>query len=153
MANTYIKIYLHIVFAVKNRAAMLLPTCRDKVHAYMTSALRGMGHVPIIVGGVSDHVHILMSYTPTQPLADMIRDLKINTTKFINGQRLVSSHFAWQSGYGCFSYSPTHVEQVRNYILNQENHHRKVNMRDEMKNIFAKFGIEYQEQYIFNDPE
>ncbi len=151
MANTYIKIYLHLVFAVKNRESMLFPSYQPRIHAYMAQALLGMGHLPVIVGGVADHIHILMCYSGKQSLPDMVRDLKINTAKFINGQRMTGCHFQWQKGYACFSYSHSHVPAVKNYILNQYEHHKGCTFREEVRRMLNLYGVEYEEEYLFED--
>ncbi len=151
MANTYIKIYLHIVFAVKNREALIPTGWQVRIHSYLKNSIREMGHVPISVGGVENHVHILISYSGKQPLPDLIRDLKINSTKFINKNGATRHHFFWQKGYACFSYSHSQIEAVNKYISNQHAHHKGRTLVDEMKHMLGGFGVEYDEQYLFYD--
>lgn len=153
MANTYLRIYLHIVFAVKNRNALIATHWRPRVHAYLSESLRQRGHLPLAVGGAGDHVHLLISFSGKETLPDLVKNIKTATTHFINNNRISVFKFEWQKGYGCFSYSHSQIESVANYINNQEEHHRKVSLRDEMKRVLDNFGIEYDEQYIFDEPE
>ena len=153
MANTYAKIYLHIIFAVKNRYDLMPPHWQKIIHGYMAQALRNMGHFPIAIGGTDDHVHILIDYNPANPLPDMVKDLKVGTTKFIRQQRMTPFMFKWQRGYACFSYSHSQIQTVANYINNQTEHHKGRTLQDEIKYIFERFGIEYDENFIFTTPE
>ena len=98
MSNTYTKIYLHIVFAVKDREALLPPLTQDRVHSYMATVLRDKGHFPVAIGGTENHVHILIDYNLSQPIPDMVRELKTSVTKFINSNHLIPFQFAWQRG-------------------------------------------------------
>ena len=149
MANTYTKIYLHIVFAVKGREALLPTRVQDRIYRYMATVLRDKGHFPIAIGGTENHVHILIDYNLSQPIPDMVRELKICVTKLINTNHLIPSQFAWQRGYACFSYSSSQVPAVNNYIMHQAEHHRKMTLSDEMTAIYKRFGIEYDEKYMF----
>ena len=153
MANTYIRIYLHIIFAVKNRNALIAPQWRPRVHSYISESLRQRGHLPIAIGGTSDHVHLLISFSGKETLPELVRDIKTATTHFINDYRLSLFKFEWQKGYGCFSYSHSQINNVANYIMRQEEHHKCFSLRDEIKRVLDNFGIEYDEQYIFDDLE
>ncbi len=151
MSNTYTKIYLHIVFAVKNRESLLTPIAQQRVHLYLAKMLNNAGHLPIAIGGVDNHVHILLDYKPTQPIPDMVRELKVAAAKMINAERLTPYSFAWQRGYGCFSYAPSQIEAVSRYIANQKEHHKRVTLREEMIATYTRFGIEFDERYVFDD--
>lgn len=152
MANTYLRIYLHLVFAVKNRNALILPHWKNRVYAYIAQALRDGDHYPIIIGGMPDHVHILLGYSGKEALPDMVRRVKVGCTKFINEQRITPFKFEWQKGYGCFSYSHSHLPQVIKYIENQEQHHSKQSVVAEMKRMLNAFDVVYDESYIFVEP-
>ncbi len=152
MANTYTSIYLHIIFAVKYRAAVLTPLVRGRVHAYMRASLEQMGHHCLAIGGVDDHVHVMINYNTSQALPDMIRTLKVATTKMINDQKLMRGKFQWQSGYACLSYSKSQVDTVCRYINNQVEKHKHLTMRQELRDTLARSGIEYDERYIYEDP-
>ena len=151
MANTYTKIYFHIIFAVKGRESMLPLTEQMRVQQYMATVLRTLGQTPIAIGGTENHVHLLVEYRPNIGLADMVREVKTSSTKFINCNRLIPYKFSWQRGYGCFSYSPSQIDVVKRYVLNQLEHHKRVSFREEITTTYAKFGIDYDEKYIFED--
>ena len=151
MSNTYTKIFLHIIFALKVRESLLPPTIRTRVHAYIAETLRRLGHHPIKVGGVQNHVHILVDYSPSQSIPEMVRDTKASTTKFINSQRFIPFLFAWQRGYACFSHSPSQIPDVKSYVEHQNEHHNNMSLRDEIVKLYTRYGIEYNEEYIFED--
>ena len=153
MANTYLKIYLHIVFAVKNRNALLPKYELCNIHAYISRILMNQGQDPIIVGGVEDHVHILLAYSGNILISDLVKEIKLGTSSYIKKHCMMPYKFEWQRGYACLSYSHSHIDAVRNYIANQETHHKRQSMRDEICGILSKFAISYDANYIFKDPE
>lgn len=153
MANTFIKIYLHLVFAVKNREAMIPVYHLGRVHSYIRAALKDKRQIPIRVGGTSDHVHILFVYNAKLPLPDIVRDIKTGVTNFINEHRLIPFHFLWQKGYYCTSYSHSHVKNVIEYIDNQNIHHRGMSIREEMQNILQRYEMEFKEEYLLENVE
>ncbi len=151
MANTYIKIYLHLVFAVKNREALIPVYQLGRVHSYITGLIKNKGQTPIRVNGVTDHVHVLMAYDAKIPIPDLVRDVKAASTAFINENRLTPFHFQWQKGYSCMSYSQSQVEKVAAYIDNQNEHHRGLSLKDEIKMMLDRYGIEYDDDYLFEN--
>ncbi len=151
MSNTYSKIYLHIIFAVKHRESLMPPAEQPRLHQYFASMLQKAGHFPIAIGGTDNHVHILIDYKPSQSIPDMVKDLKVASAKFINSHRLIPFSFAWQRGYGCVSYSPSQIDAVRQYIINQKQHHEKMTLREEMTTIYDRFGIDYDPRFIFEE--
>ncbi len=153
MANTFSQVYLHIVFAVKNSNSRIPATYLPRVHAYIGGVLRQHGHIPYSVGGIDNHVHILVGYNINQPVPDMVRDVKSSTSRFISESHIIPFKFEWQTGYGCFSYSPSHVENVKRYIENQHQHHKSVSLEDEIRNILERYGVEYDERYLIRDCE
>ncbi len=152
MANTYSQVFLHIIFAVKNRDAIIPPTELARVHTYIIGTLRQQGHMPYAAGGTGDHVHLLIGYNITQPIPDMVRDIKSSTSRFINQNRLTPGRFEWQAGYGCFSHSKSQTDSVCRYIRNQNMHHKSISLEDEIKHILDRFGVEYDQRYIIRDP-
>lgn len=153
MANTYLQIYLHIVFAVKNREALIPPFQEETVYSYMAKVLQNLGHKPIIIGGTNNHVHILVAYNPNQLLPDMVKELKTSTTKFINTRLTSPFKFEWQRGYACLSYSHSMLPQVYRYIQNQKEHHKSQSVHDEIKLMLTAFNVDFDEKYIITDPE
>jgi putative transposase len=149
MAGAYSQIYIQIVFAVKGRENLLDKKWREDLFKYISGIITNKGQKSIIVNGVSDHVHIFVGLKPTITISDLVRDIKNNSTNFINDQKLVIGKFAWQEGYGSFSYAHSQIEQVYNYILNQEQHHKEKTFKEEYIEFLRKFEIEYNEKYLF----
>lgn len=151
MAGTWTRIYIQIVFSVKGRAKVLAKPWREEVFKYMAGIIRDKGHKPIIVNGVADHVHVFVGLNPAFSLSDLVRDIKSNSSKFINDNKWVKGKFQWQQGYGAFTYSHSHMPAVYQYILNQEEHHKNRSFEEEYVEFLKKFDIEYNEKYLFDD--
>ena len=149
MPGTFSQIYIQAVFAVKGRENLLEKKWREEVFKYIAGIIKNKGQKPIIVNGVSDHVHVFVGLKPSMSVSDLIRDVKNNSTNFINEKKFVKGKFSWQEGYGSFSYSHSHIENVYNYILNQEEHHRKKTFREEYLEFLKNFDVEYDEKYLF----
>ncbi|MDF7821173.1 IS200/IS605 family transposase [Runella sp. MFBS21] len=149
MAGTYSQLYIQVVFAVKGRQNLLQKPWRDEVFKYMSGIIKGKNQKPIIVNGVADHVHLFIGLRPSISISELVRDVKNNSTNFINEQKWVKGKFSWQEGFGSFSYSHSHIDNVYKYILNQEEHHRKKTFREEYLEFLRKFEVEYDEQYLF----
>lgn len=149
MANTYSQIYIQVVFAVQGRQNLLQKEWRAEVFKYMAGIIKNKRQKPIIVNGVDDHVHVFIGLKPAIALSDLVRDIKNNSTNFINDNHWVKGKFSWQEGYGAFSYSHSQIENVYNYILNQETHHTKQTFKDEYLDFLKKFEIEHDEKYLF----
>lgn len=152
MANTYSAIYLHLIFAVKHREAMIVPTIRQRLHAYISSAINGQGHQTIQVGGVDDHIHILFKFNLNQSIPELVKQVKIGSSNMVNDAKIFRQRFHWQTGYAIFSVSPNRVPNVKNYIINQNTHHKGMTLRDETKKFLESYGCEYDERYIFCEP-
>lgn len=149
MAGTYSQIYIQVVFAVQGRQNLLQKEWRADIFKYMAGIIKNKDQKPIIVNGVDDHVHVFVGLKPAMALSDLVRDVKNNSTNFINQNHWVKGKFSWQEGYGAFSYSHSQVENVYNYILNQETHHAKQTFKDEYVELLKKFEIEHDEKYLF----
>ena len=150
MANTYSQIYIQTVFAVKHREALIDKSWRQDLFRYTTGVVQGKGQKILAVGGVEDHIHIFFSYhNLTIPIPDIVRETKKATNKWVNDNHLSPFHFEWQDGYGAFSYSRSQIDKVCKYVLNQEEHHRKVTFREEYLDFLEKFEVPYDERYIF----
>jgi REP element-mobilizing transposase RayT len=149
MAGTYSQIYIQVVFAVKGRQNLLAKEWRDEVFKYMSGIITNKGQKPIIVNGVDDHVHAFIGLKPAMALSDLVRDIKNNSTNFINDHAWINGKFSWQDGYGAFSYSHSQVENVYHYISNQENHHSKQTFQEEYTDFLKKFEIEHDVKYLF----
>jgi REP element-mobilizing transposase RayT len=149
MPGTFSQIYIQVVFAVKGRQNLLQKPWRDEVFKYIAGIIKAKDQKPIIVNGVSDHVHVFIGLRPVMALSDLVRDIKNNSTNFINENKFVQGKFSWQEGYGAFSYAHSQVEAVYQYILNQEEHHRKRTFREEYIDFLKKFQIDHDEKYLF----
>ena len=150
MSDTFTQIYIHAVFAVKGRENLLHQPLRDNLFKYMAGIINEKGHKSIIVNGSTDHVHILIGLNPSKSLSDLIRDIKNNSSKYINKLNIIRGYFSWQNGYGAFSYSRSQIASVYNYIENQEKHHLSKSFRDEYLEILSKMNVEINEKYLFS---
>lgn len=150
MAGTYSQIFIQYVFVVKYRANLLQKPWRLEVFNYLSGIIKAKGQKAIIVNGVSDHVHVFVGLKPSMRISDLARDIKNNTTLFINEQQFSPYKFSWQEGYGAFSYANSEVKRVFRYIENQEAHHRKESFKIEYVGLLKKFEIEHEEQYLFD---
>ena len=150
MAGTFSQLYIHIVFAVKGRENLIGNTWKDELHKYIAGIINGKNQKPIIINGMPDHIHCFIGLKPSIAISDLVRDIKNNSSKFINDKKLVRGKFSWQEGYGAFSYSHSHIQNVYNYILNQEDHHKKKTFKEEYLELMKKFKIAYNEKYLFN---
>lgn len=149
MPGTYSQIYIQYVFAVKGRENLLQKPWREEVFKYMAGIIKAKDQKPIIINGVTDHVHVFVGLRPAMKISDLVRDIKNNSSKFINEQKFINGKFAWQEGYGAFSYAHSQIETVYQYIANQEEHHRKKTFKEEYLGFLQKFEIEHNEKYLF----
>jgi len=150
MSGTFSQIYIQIVFAVKGRENLISNNWKDELHKYIAGIIKGKNQKPIIVNGMPDHIHAFIGLKPSMAISDIVRDIKNNSSNFINEHKFVRGKFSWQEGYGAFSYSHSQVNSVYNYILNQEKHHKKKTFRAEYLEFLKKFEIDYNEKYLFN---
>ncbi len=149
MANTYTQLLIHSVFAVKYRKAVLEKEWRQEVFGYIGASLEQMGHKCHIVNGVEDHVHLLFGMKPTLSISDTMRDIKANSSKWLNETGKLETRFHWQDGYSAFAVSRTHKDAVYRYIQNQEAHHSKTTFRNEYLTLLKKNEIPFDERWIF----
>ena len=149
MARTFSQIYIQVVFAVSGRQNLIGKSWKEDVNKYISGIITNKGQKSIIVNGTSDHIHVFIGLKPSMVIADLVRDIKNNSSNFINKNKFVKGKFAWQEGYGVFSYSHSHIEQVYNYILNQELHHHKRTFKEEYIELLQKFQIDYDEKHLF----
>jgi len=149
MAGAFSQIYIQVVFAVNGRENLLLKPWCDEVFKYMSGIIKGKNQKPIIVNGVANHVHLFIGLKPSMAISDLVRDVKNNSSNFINENKFVRGKFSWQEGFGSFSYAHSQIEQVYQYILNQEEHHRKKTFKEEYLDFLHKFEVEFDEKYLF----
>ena len=150
MANTYSQIYIQIVFAVAGRENLIKAAWRDELYKYITGIVRNHGQKLIVIGGVENHVHILLGIKPNIALSDLVREIKANSSRFINERKFIRGKFSWQEGFGAFSYSHSHLGNIIRYVENQEIHHRKTNFKEEYLTFLQKYEIDFDEKYLFD---
>jgi putative transposase len=149
MSQSLALVLVHIIFSTKNRIAFLrAPDLRSEVHAYLTATLRGLDCDALRVGGVEDHVHLLIGLSRKTSLAELVKSLKTSSTKIVKDKD--HRHFSWQSGYGAFSVSQSAKDSVVSYIASQEIHHRKMTFQEEFRAILNKHRIRFDERYVWD---
>ncbi|NIV14932.1 MAG: IS200/IS605 family transposase [Aliifodinibius sp.] len=149
MADTYSQIYIHTVFAVQGRQNLISKKHKDELYKYITGIITKKEQKLIRINGMSDHIHILIGLRPAMALSDLVRDIKTNSSTFINDNRWIRGKFNWQEGYGAFSYGHSQLDRVIRYIDNQEAHHRKRTFKEEYLTLLKRFNIEYKDEYLF----
>ncbi|HNR74042.1 MAG TPA: IS200/IS605 family transposase [Cyclobacteriaceae bacterium] len=151
MANTYTQLYFHVVFAVKGRANLVSSTWREQLYKYITGIITNKNQKLIIINGMPDHVHLLIGMKPDAKLSDLVRDIKANSSKFINEQKFVRSKFEWQTGFGAFTLGHSQLDTIVAYIKNQEEHHKKKSFREEYLDFLERYEIDFKPEYIFGE--
>jgi REP element-mobilizing transposase RayT len=149
MANTYTQIYLHLVFSPMGRENLIPVKQKEELQKYTTGIIQNRKHKLLAINFMPDHVHIFIGYQPSQSLPDLLRDIKANTSRFINEKKWVPGKFRWQEGYGAFSYSHSQINDVLHYINTQEEHHKKASFKDEYLRLLEKFEVDYDPRYMF----
>ena len=149
MANTYTNLLYHIVFSTKDRISLIEPSVRPDLHGYLGGIVRELGGTALEIGGVADHVHLLVKLPPKIAISDFMRELKANSSKWMNEQRMKLRKFGWQDGYAAFSVSKSQVPSVRKYIQNQESHHQRLGFQEKFRGLLRRHEIEFDERYIW----
>ncbi len=149
MPGKYTQIYIQLVFAVKGRESLIHNDWKTELHKYMSGIITGKNQKSIIVNGMHDHIHAFVGLKPDMKISDLVRDVKNNSSNFINDHKFLKRKFCWQDGYGAFSYSHSHIDSVYKYILNQEIHHKKKTFRQEYLDFLKKFEVPYEDKYLF----
>jgi REP element-mobilizing transposase RayT len=150
MSQSFVQIYLHIVFSTKHRAAFLTDkSLRNNLHAYLQGTCRNLECPSLAIGGVEDHVHILCRLSKMQSVSELIREFKRESSKWVKEQDPKLGAFYWQQGYGAFSISPSHIEVLKEYIQNQQEHHRTETFQEELRRLCRKYGLELDERYAW----
>jgi len=149
MANTYTQIYIHIVFAVQGRQNIIPKEHKEEMHKYMTGIIQNKGQKLIAINSMPDHVHGFIGMKPTIALSDLVRDVKNNSSNFINDKKWIRGKFNWQKGFGAFSYAHSQIDTVAKYVLNQEKHHEQKTFKEEYLEMLKNFNVEFDEKYLF----
>ncbi len=144
---SYISLHTHIVFATKHRQKVIAPTWRARLHEYLGGTTKGLDAFPQGIGGIEDHVHLLIGFKATHRLSDFMQELKKSSSVWVHEQ-LGLEDFAWQEGYAAFSVSPNARPDVKSYIANQEEHHRRKTFTEELIEMLNRAGIDYDPKYL-----
>lgn len=150
MKGTFTKIYIQIVFAVKGRESLILPSWEEELYKYISGVIRNKGQKLLAINGMPDHIHILIGMKPNCCLSDLVREIKKSSNEFIRQKKFTMYKFQWQEGYGAFSYSHSSLDNVIAYINNQKVHHQKQTFKDEYKSFLTKFQIEHKDEFLFD---
>jgi REP element-mobilizing transposase RayT len=148
MSDSYTNLIYHIVFSTKDRRPLITPDYEVRLYDYIGGTIRRAGGISLELNGTEDHVHLLAKLRPDRALAEVLRDLKANATGWMHNVFPSLKNFSWQRGYGAFTVSQSNVEEVRQYIARQKEHHQKVSFRDEFIQFLEVNGIEYDERYV-----
>ncbi|MDR2704415.1 MAG: IS200/IS605 family transposase [Planctomycetaceae bacterium] len=149
-ANTFSQIYIQIVFAVKNREALIDSSWKDELYKYITGIVQANGQKMLAINGTPNHIHFLIGMKPSCCLSDLVREIKKSTNTFIKEKRFSPYPFQWQEGFGAFSYGHSALANVIQYIQQQEEHHRTKTFKEEYIAFLRKFEIEFKDEYLFN---
>ena len=150
MPQSLVKNYIHITFSTKNRTPLIQQPIKEELFSYLGGTCKELESQPLIVGGMNDHVHLLVMLSRKMALMTLIEKIKTHSSKWIKTKGPQFQNFYWQQGYGCFSVNPKQVDLVKEYIMNQEVHHKKMSFQDEYRAFLKKYEINYDERYVWD---
>jgi REP element-mobilizing transposase RayT len=148
MPSTHLSLHYHLVFSTKHRVPLIDKDWRADLHAYLGGIVNGINGVPLAVGGIEDHVHLLVGLRASHRLDYVLRDIKANSSSWVHTV-VRKKKFEWQSGYLGLTVSPSQIERVRKYVLNQEEHYRRRSFQEEYLELLTLSGIEFDERYLW----
>jgi len=151
MANTYTQLYFHIVFAVKGRQNHISKNWKDELYKYIAGIISNKNQKLMIINGMPNHLHLLIGTKPNCNLSNIVRDIKANSSKWINERHFVNGKFEWQTGFGAFTLGQSQIPKIVNYIKNQEEHHRVLTFKEEYINFLKAYEVEFKNEYLFTD--
>ena len=149
MANTYTQCYFHLVFAVKNRDALIKKAWKDELEMYITGIVQNHKHKMLAIGAMPDHIHIFIGYNVNHLIPDLVEEIKTSSNAWIKEKRLSQFKFEWQKGYGAFTHARSQLDTIVKYVLTQEEHHKKTTFREEYLEMLRRNDIEFKEEYVF----
>jgi len=150
MANTYTQIYIHSVFAVRNRDFAISKKWNNELYKYITGIVQNLGNKMLAINGMPDHVHMLIGLNSQQAVSKLLQEVKANSSKWINESSFFKGRFSWQEGFGAFSYSHSQLDTVIKYIQKQQEHHKKKTFREEYLEFLEKFKVDFDKRYLFD---
>ena len=151
MSQSLSKLYVHIIFHVKNHAIKIRKEDKNDLYAYMGAIIKDNGSIPILINGVNDHVHILCVMSKNIALAKLVEEIKRHSSRWIKSKGSYYTQFAWQGGYGGFSVSPSLCDKTKRYIQKQEEHHARMTFKEEYLMFLQEYGVEFNGQYLWTD--
>ena len=150
MANTYSQIYIHLIFAVKHREALIQPEWEEQLFKYITGTVQNKNQKLLAINGTKYHIHLFVGLKPDCCISDLVREVKKSSNTFINTKHFTRSPFSWQEGFGAFSYADSQLDTVIKYIINQKEHHRIKSFKQEYITFLEKYKIVYIPKYLFD---
>jgi REP element-mobilizing transposase RayT len=150
MSQSLVKNLVHLVYSTKNRQGWISASVQEKLHAYQAGIFRQWESPALVIGGVEDHVHALFSLSKNEPLKRIVEEVKKGSSKWMKAEGTKISEFQWQAGYAAFSVSQSNVDDVRRYIERQAEHHRRLSFQDELRALFDRHGIAFDERYVWD---
>ncbi|MBI1371916.1 MAG: IS200/IS605 family transposase [Phycisphaera sp.] len=150
MAQSFVQLYVHVIFSTRDRAAFITPDLKPRLYEYIVGIARGIDCVMLSAGGVADHVHLLLSLGKQIAIADAVRDIKGNSSKWVHEKFDTHQQFAWQAGYAAFTVSRSSLDHVKAYIARQEEHHRRMTFEEEFIAFLDRHGVEYDPRYVLD---
>lgn len=148
MPSTHLSLHYHLVFSTKDRKGVIAASWRPRLHAFLGGIIKNLEGIPEKIGGVSDHVHLLVGLKATHRIADLLRETKSVSSRWIH-EEIGVKRFSWQEGYGAFTVSATHLDSVADYIARQEEHHRTKSFQDEYREFLERAGVAYDERFLW----
>ncbi|MFT3948716.1 MAG: IS200/IS605 family transposase [Agriterribacter sp.] len=149
MANTYTQCYIHLIFAPKNREALIKKAWKAELEKYISVIVQNSHHKMLAIGAMPDHIHIFIGYNVNQLIPDLVEQIKTSSNSWIKEKKFCRTKFEWQKGYGAFTHARSQLDAVVKYILCQEEHHRKKTFREEYLDFLKKYGVDYKDEYMF----
>ena len=150
MSQSLSNILVHIIFSTKLSKPFIAQSIKNELYSYMASILKDCDCSPIIIGGIEDHVHVLCKLSKTRSMSSVIEDVKKKSSKWIKTRGIEYKNFYWQNGYGAFSIGESQVKTLKEYIQDQEEHHRKKSFKEEFREILNRIGVSYDERYLWD---
>jgi putative transposase len=149
MPQSYTCLHYHLVFSTKNRVPAITSDIESRLWEYLGGIVRDLGGTPIQIGGIEDHVHLLVTLRQDRALMDVVREIKAGSSGWVHDTFPATSDFWWQDGYGAFTVSHSMIDTVKKYIANQKEHHKKRTFENEFRKLLEKHGIAFKEEYLF----
>jgi putative transposase len=150
MAHTYSQIYIHIIFAVRNRDALIHPDWEEELFKYITGIVQNKGQKMLAINGTQNHIHLFIGFKPDCRISDLVREVKKSSNTYVKENKFTRFPFQWQEGFGAFSYADSQLDVVSKYVLNQKEHHKKKTFQEEYAAFLEKFKVDYDPQYLFD---